>query len=153
MGFDKLISFFNKNFTNICEELFEVPQVVANHIYIDMNFLMYNSIHELEKEINKIIMIIFGVSYTDINIINSNLKKIFDKFHWSKLDTDMNEILDGDNIDTILNNFKSFLDNNIVELLGWHIYDKLNHHIINTHQLQFIKSINIFLMVFQLILK
>ena len=144
MGFDKLISFFNKNFTNICEELFEVPQVVANHIYIDMNFLMYNSIHELEKEINKIIMIIFGVSYTDINIINSNLKKIFDKFHWSKLDTDMNEILDGDNIDTILNNFKSFLDNNIVELLGWHIYDKLNHHIINTHQLQFIKSINIF---------
>jgi hypothetical protein len=144
MGFDKLISFFNKNFSNICEELFEIPQVVANHIYIDMNFLMYNSIHELEKEINKIIMIIFGVSYTDINIINSNLKKIFDKFHWSKLDTDMNDILDGDNIDTILNNFKSFLDNNIVELLGWHIYDNLNHHIINTHQLQFIKSINIF---------
>jgi hypothetical protein len=144
MGFDKLISFFNKNFSNICEELFEVPQVVTNHIYIDMNFLIYNSIHELEKEINKVIMIIFGVSYTDINIINSHLKNIFDKFHWSKLDTNMNDILDGDNIENILNNFNSFLDNNIVELLGWHIYDKLNHHIINTHQLQFIKSINIF---------
>ena len=144
MGFDKLISFFNKNFSNICEELFEVPQVVANHIYIDMNFLIYASINDLENEINKIIMIIFGVSYTDINIINTKLKQIFDKFHWAKLDADMNYILDGNNIETILNNFKSFLDNNVVELLGWHIYDKLNHHIINTHPLQFVKSINIF---------
>ena len=80
MGFDKLISFFNKNFPNIGEELFEVPQVVSNHIYFDMNFLIYNSIYELEKEINKVIMIIFGVSYTDINIINSAVGLRFYKF-------------------------------------------------------------------------
>ena len=144
MGFDKLISFFNKNFSNIGEELYEVPQVVSNHIYFDMNFLIYNSINCLEEEINKIIMIIFGVSFTDINIINSKLKDIFNKFHWVKLDADMNDILDGNNIDEILKNFKKFLNNNIVELLGWHIYNSLNHHIINTHQLQFIKKINIF---------
>lgn len=144
MGFDKLISFFNKNFLNICEELYEVPQVVANHIYFDMNFLIYNSINDLETEINKIIMIILGVSYTDINIINNKLKTIFNKFHWTKLDADMNNILDGDNIDNILKKFKIFLDNNIVELLGWHIYNNLNHHIINTHPLQFIKTINLF---------
>ena len=29
MGFDKLISFFNKNFSNINEELFDIPQVVC----------------------------------------------------------------------------------------------------------------------------
>jgi hypothetical protein len=144
MGFDKLISFFNKNFSNISEELFEVPHVVANHIYFDMNFLMYNSIHELEKEINKIIMIIFGVSYTDINIINSKLKIIFDKFHWGKLDIVMNDILDGDKIEDIIATFYKFLDENIIDLLCWHIYNTINHHIVNTHPIQFIKSINIF---------
>jgi hypothetical protein len=144
MGFDKLISFFNKNFSNIGEELYGVPQVVANHIYLDMNFLIYNCIHELETEINKIIMIIYGVNFTDINIINSKLKTIFDSFHWSKLDTVMNDILDGDKLEDIISNFNKFLDNNVVELLGWHIYNKINHNIINTHPLQFIKTINIF---------
>ncbi len=144
MGFDKLISFFNKNFPNIGEELYGVPQVVSNHIYFDMNFLIYNCIHELEMEINKIIMIIFGVSFTDINIINLKLKTIFDRFHWDKLDIVMNDILDGDKIEDIVNNFNKFLDENIVELLGWHIYNKINHNIINTHPLQFIKTINMF---------
>ncbi len=144
MGFDKLISFLNKNFSNIGEELYGVPMVVCNHIYFDMNFLIYNCIHELEKEINKIIMIIFGVSFTDINIINSKLKSIFEKFHWTKIDIEMSEILDGDKIEDIIANFNKFLDKNIVELLCWHIYNKINHNIINTHPIQFIKTINIF---------
>ncbi len=144
MGFDRLISFFNKNFTNISEELFEVPQVVANHIYFDMNFLIYNSIYELEKEINQVIKIIFGVSYTDINIINTKLKFIFDKFYWAKIDIVMNDILDGDKIEDIIGNFNKFLDENVIDLLSWHIYDTINHHIINTHPIQFIKTINFF---------
>ena len=144
MGFDRLISFFNKHFSNISEELFEVPQVVSNHIYFDMNFLIYNSINDLEKEINKIIMIIFGVSYTDITIINSKLKSIFDKFHWGKLEIEMNDILDGENIEDIITNFYKFLDENIIDLLSWHIYNSINHHIINTHPIQFIKTINMF---------
>ncbi len=144
MGFDKLLSFFNKNMPNICEELYDIPQVVSNHIYFDMNFLIYNCISELESEINKIIMIIFGCSYTDNNIINSKLKKIFDKFHWCKLDVCMNDILDGCTIEEILKKFNLFLDENIIELLSWHLYNTINHHIINTHPIQFIKSINLF---------
>ena len=144
MGFDRLISFFNKYLSNIGEELYEVPQVVSNHIYFDMNFLIYNSVNNLEEEINNIIRIILGVSYTDINIINKKLKKIFDKFHWTKLDVDMNTLLDGNNIDDIIKNLNTFLDENMIELLGWHIYDEINHHIVNTHPLQFIKTINIF---------
>ncbi len=144
MGFDKLITFFNKNVPNISEELFDLPQVVANHIYFDMNFLIYNCIYELEEEINKIIMIIYGVSYTDIDIINNKLKNIFNKYHWINLDICMNDILDGSSIDEIIKNFKNILDENIIELLGWYIYNSINHHIMTTHPINFIKTINIF---------
>jgi hypothetical protein len=33
---------------------------------------------------------------------------------------------------------------NIIELLGWYIYNSINHHIMTTHPIHFIKSINIF---------
>jgi hypothetical protein len=144
MGFDKLLSFFNKNLPNINEELFDVPYVVAQHIFFDMNFLIYNSINELEEEINKIIMIIYGVSYTNINIINEKLKNIFNGYHWKELNINMDEILDGDNIDEIIDNLKKTLDKYSTDLLINHLYNNLNHHIIRTHNLQFIKSINLF---------
>ncbi len=144
MGFDKLLYFFNKNLPNVSDELFDVPYVVAQHIFFDMNFLIYNSINELEEEINKIIMIIFGVSYTNINIINEKLKTIFNSYHWKELNINMDEILDGNNIQEIINNLKKNLNDNGTNLLIYHIYNKLNHNIISTHNLQFIKSINIF---------
>ncbi len=144
MGFDKLLSFFNKNLPNINEELFDIPYVVSNHIFFDMNFLIYNSINELDEEINNIIKIIFGVSYTNINIINAKLKAIFNSYHWTELNINMDEILDGDNIQEIIDNFKNILDKHNINLLTYHVYNKLNHHIISTHNIQFIKSINIF---------
>lgn len=144
MGFDKLLLFFNRNLPNASEELFDVPYVVAQHIFFDMNFLIYNSINELEEEINRIIMIIFGVSYTNINIINEKLKNIFNSYHWKELNINMDEILDGSNIQEIIDNLKKTLEIHAINLLIYHIYNKLNHHIISTHNLQFIKSINIF---------
>ncbi len=144
MGFDKLLSFFNKNLPNINDELFDIPCVFSQHIFFDMNFLIYNSINELDEEINNIIMIVYGVSYTNINIINEKLKKIFNSYHWSELNINMDEILDGDNIMDIINNLKKILDKHGTDLLIFHIYNKLNHHVISTHPLQFIKSINIF---------
>ena len=56
----------------------------------------------------------------------------------------MNDILDGENIEDIITNFYKFLDENIINLLSWHIYNSINHHIINTHPIQFIKTINMF---------
>ncbi len=144
MGFDKLLSFLNKNIPNINEELFDIPYVAAQHIFLDMNFLIYNSINELEEEINNIIMIIYGVSYTNINIINDKLKNIFNNYHWKELNINMDEILDGNNIEDIIYNFKNTLDINCKDLLINHIYNKLNNNILTTHNLQFIKSINIF---------
>jgi hypothetical protein len=144
MGFDKLINFFNKNLSNISDELFDIPQVVANHIYIDMNFLMYNCIYELEEEINKIIMIIYGVGFTDIDIINAKLKDIFSRYHWTNTNLLMDEILDGPDIKTIISNFKKIINDNIVEILGWYLFNSLKNNINTTHVIKFIKTINIF---------
>jgi hypothetical protein len=144
MGFDKLITFFNKNLPNISDELYDIPQVVSTHIFFDMNFLIYNSISLLEEEINKIIMLINGVSYTDTSIINTKLKNIFEQIHWVKLDIDMNDILDGNTINEIITKFKKIVDDNMINLLSWHIYSILNKNITSTHILKFIKSINLF---------
>ena len=49
MGYDKLLSFFTKNLSNnIIEDLYK-PTIVANHIYFDMNFLVYSSIFNIEN--------------------------------------------------------------------------------------------------------
>ncbi len=143
MGFDKLITFLNKNLPNIGEEIF-TPSIIANHIFIDMNFLIYNSIYELEEEINKIIMIILGVTFTEIDIINEKLNNIFNKDHWVKLNVDMDEIIDGTTIDEIILKFNKILNNNINKLLCNHLFNSIYNHI-SIHPIQFIKTINIFI--------
>ncbi len=142
MGFDKLMTFLNKNLPNIGEEIF-TPSVITNHIFIDMNFLIYNSIYELEEEINKIIMIILGVTFTDIDIINEKLNNIFSKDHWIKLNLNMDEIIDGITIDEIILKFNKILNTNINKLLSYHLFNSLYNHI-SIHPIQFIKTINIF---------
>ena len=85
MGFDKLLSFFTKNLqNNIVEDLYNKPIVVANHIYFDMNFMIYNSIATIENDINTIYQLIFGLPYTDINIINLKLNTIMNSSYWKK---------------------------------------------------------------------
>jgi hypothetical protein len=56
----------------------------------------------------------------------------------------MDEILDGDNIPEIIFKFKTIINENIISLLGFHIFNTLNINIITTHLIQFIKSINLF---------
>jgi hypothetical protein len=142
MGFDKMLSFFNKNLHNINEDLFGVPQVVSNHIYIDINFLLYNTISSIEKDINEIILIILSVPYTDINIINSKLYKMFNLPHLKILERC--DLLDGDNIDIIIRNFKEFIDNNIDIIINTHLYNTIVNDIEMIYIVSFIKSINIF---------
>ena len=86
---------------------------------------MYNSIYELEEEINDIIKIIYGVSFTDIDIINSKLKEIFSRFHWTNINLSMDEILDGPDLETIIYKFKNTINENIIELLGLYLYNSL----------------------------
>ena len=147
MGYDKLLSFFTKNLSNnIIEDLYK-PTIVANHIYFDMNFLVYSSIFNIENEINSIYKIIFGISYTNIEILECKLKNIFNLFHWNKvLDSiDMIKILDGSDIDDIIKNFNNIINISINDLLYWSIYKNICDNITKTHPLEFIQSINIFL--------
>lgn len=140
MGFDKMLSFFNKNLSNICDELYDKPVVVANHIMIDINFILYNSIKVIEDEVNNIILLICGIPYTDINIIEDKIKDILDRPHWESCEL----ILDGNSIEIIINNFKTSVNNNIENVLQIHLLSSLLNHINSTHVKEFIKSINIF---------
>jgi hypothetical protein len=143
MGFDKLLSFFTKNLqNNIVEDLYNKPIVVANHIYFDMNFMIYNSIATIENDINTIYQLIFGLPYTDINIINLKLTTIMNSFYWKK--TMKSEIFIMTNIDKTLEQFKLLVDKHIYDLLYWNVFHSINSSIIHNHPLQFIISINLF---------
>lgn len=135
-----MLSFFNKNLSNISEELYDKPIVVANHIMIDINFILYNSIKAIEEEVNAIILLICGIPYTDINIIENRIKEILNSPHWDSCEL----IMDGNSIEIIINDFKKTVNNNIETILKTHLLSSINHHIETTHVKQFIKSVNIF---------
>ena len=149
MGYEKLLSFFTKNLsTNIVEELYNKPIVVANHIYFDMNFLLYNSIDNIENDINNINMLIFALPYTDIDIIQIKLKQIFNSYHWKKALQDSNvnifDIMDGNNIDEIFINFDKIIKTHVNDILYWNVLHVLINTINMNHVIQFVQSINLF---------
>ena len=146
MGFDKLLSFFTKNLqNNIVEDLYNKPIVVANHIYFDMNFIVYNSIANIENDINTIYMLIFALPYTDIDRIKKKLSNILDSYYWQKaLQPNINIISLDNNIDEIIKQIKSIIDTYIYDLLYWNVFFTINTSIKNNHPIQFIRSINIF---------
>ncbi len=135
-----MLSFFNKNLSNISEELYDKPIVVVNHIMIDINFILYNSIKMIEDEVNNIILLVCGIPYTDINIIENRIKKILNSPHWESCELTM----DGNSIEIIINDFKKSVDNNIKTILQIHLLSSVINHIDVTHVKEFIKSINIF---------
>ena len=135
-----MLSFFNKNLSNISEELYDKPFVVANHIMIDINFILYNSIKAIEDEVNDIILLICGIPYTDINIIEGRIKEILERQHWESCEL----IMDGISIDIIINDFKKSVNNNIESIIQTHLLSSVINYIDTTHVKEFIKSINIF---------
>ena len=150
MGYDKLLSFFTKNLQNtIIEELYNKPIISANHIYFDINFMVYNSISVIENDINIIYKMIFALTYTDSNIIQEQLTKIFSSFHWNKVikknNIDMMEILDGLNVTIILQQFKDIIDKYVYDLLYWDVFNSINNSIKHNHIIDFINTINLFL--------
>ena len=149
MGYEKLLSFFTKNLsTNIVEDLYNKPIVVANHIYFDMNFILYNSIDIIETDINNINMLIISLQYTDIDIIQVKLKKIFNSYHWKKAleNSDINifDIMDGNNIDEIFINFNKILEKYVNNILYWNVYHNIINSVNMNHVIQFVQSINLF---------
>lgn len=154
MGYDKLISFLSKNLQNNCiEELFinddTNGRIIANHIFFDINFIIYSCTSIIEDEVNEIIKLIFSLVYTDYNIIINKLETIINRPHWKNIKLNITTTLDGPCQENIVKKFINFLNlsdgiSNINKLLYWKILFKLDTMINKIHVLDYIKSINIF---------
>jgi hypothetical protein len=156
MGYDKLINYFYKNLPNNSIEKVLIYSnntrnkkyniYAYNHIFFDVSFIIYNSINKLEYDINYIIKNIVGLSYNENKVIINNIKKILSKSQWKLIDLKLQDILDGDTIEEIIYKFKSYLsyNNNINQLLFFYIYENIIFCIENIHDINYIKSINIF---------
>jgi hypothetical protein len=154
MGFEKLINFLSRNLSyNTIEELVlenSVKKVFANHIIFDINFVVYYCIVELEEEINDIIKIFYSLEFNYDISIEKRMIEYFNKKYWSKIN-DINQIIDGDNVNEIIIKFKNYLNiksvdgiSNIDNILFSKIFYKLDDWIKNFHNLDYVKDIIIF---------
>lgn len=146
MGFDGLLSFFIRSFTknNFDDINLETnyTKIVSENIIIDVSFILYNCYNELEDEINMILKNIYGLEFTNYEIIISNLENIFMNEHWDLNDIDFNgkdtnEIYDFFIKYLMDNNNKNFLKilskytiNKIIKLTDTIFYSKFINNII-----------------------
>lgn len=156
MGFEKLLGFLSRNLPYGCIEDVSINnsmrKVLANHVFFDLNFIIYHSVIELENEINDIFKIIYSLPFNYNNDIESKLNFIFEKKYWKNVNFTLENILDGNSEDEIVNNFKKFLESNnvkgyqyVFDILYWKIFFNIVNWIENFHDVEFIKTINIFL--------
>ena len=109
MGIDRFNNFILKYIdNNIIDEIDiknKLKIIAADCIIIDINFLIYQEIIEIENEVNDIIKIILSLSSSNNNygLIEEYLKKIFLQKHW--VIYDFKDLLDGFNEDEIITKF------------------------------------------------
>lgn len=156
MGFDKLINFLNRTSNN---ESFEdiniysgIRKILVNHIMIDISFIIYQSIIEIEEEVNNIIKILLSLPFELLQpkLIETKLINICSKEYWKNNLGNIENILDGNNEDDIITNFinyimKTYINNIVIieRVIIDKIYDKIYNWIINIHYINNLKTINI----------
>ena len=156
MGFERLIGFLTRNLSYNCIEELDInnslKKILCDHVFFDLNFVIYYCLLELEDEINEIFKLIFSLQFNYINNVEENINQLLKKKHWDKVNLDLTKILDGKSELEIINKFKNYLNSDgnngypiIFKILYWKIFFKLNNWIENFHDLKFIKSLNIFL--------
>jgi len=146
MGFDKLLNFINKNLNfDSMEELnieTEVKKIISNNIMFDISFLIYQSLIELEEEINNIIKIILSLPFNfSNNIVQEKILEIISEDHWKECKI----IFDGDDELEIIKNFKIILNkNNILNtIVSRKIFNNITNNINKIHCVEIIQYINI----------
>jgi hypothetical protein len=146
MGYDKLIHFLSKNLSNkVFEEILpnENPTNLTQHICIDINFIIYNCIYDIENDINEMLKLINAIQFTDMNIVKEKILLIINKKYWKK-NINFTTILCGDTITIIRKNLFDVINNKINIILYNHILLEIVNNIKNIYNHNFIKSINVF---------
>lgn len=153
MGCEKLVTFINKSINNP-NTLDEIDynnsnqMIQMNHILIDLNFLIYIGIQNVENDINDLINIILSLSYSNLSSCSyeKNIENIIKKENWQIFYEKIISLLDGINQEEIISNLTNFLiteNNNELLILGF-IKNKIRDWINNIHSDKFLKSICIF---------
>lgn len=156
MGFEKLIGFLSRNLSYGCMEDLSldnsIKKVLANHVFFDLNFIIYHCVIELEDEINNVLKIIYNLPFNYNDLLEKKIESILNKEYWKNCNLSIENILDGKSEKEIVDNFKNFLEQNTVndypiifKILYWKIFLKICSMIDNFHDQKFIESINIFL--------
>ena len=80
MGLEKIIGFLNKNLSyNGIKEISVVNscnKTIAENVFFDFNFIIYQNIIGLENDINNLQKVIYSLPYTNIDIVESEIEKI-----------------------------------------------------------------------------
>ena len=154
MGLDRFANFLSKFINNDGIDRLNIEnnirKVVVNHVILDLNFLIYQEIIEIENEVNDILKILISCKNSNnINILYKLINEITDKPYW-KINKNILLVLNNIENENILDDFIKLLfskiDNNkIIDLI---IYEKIiyniKYYITNIHYYEFIHSINIF---------
>ena len=169
MGLDRFANFISKFINNEgIEELdinHNIRKIVANHVIFDLNFLIYQEIVEIEKEINDIVKIILCLPFSFLpntrNVLEDCLRKIFNQNHWKlyNLESSIETIFDGFTEDEIITKFLLYISTKIssidsdlthdgLSIIEYIIYEKIINVIINyiekIHEVPLIQTISIF---------
>lgn len=169
MGLEKIIGFLNKNlsYNGIKEISVEnsCNKTIAENIFFDFNFIIYQNILGLEEDINNLQKIIYSLPYTEIDIIENEIEKLLSYQYLEIFREDILKIIDGDNNIIIIENLNKFINseenfnkyivkifgkefkssNTIIDLMLFlRIFFYIDKIVNNIHHIEFVKNIFLF---------
>lgn len=153
MGLDKIYYTFYRLFGGN-EEMEEnsfidkFKYIPAETIFIDGNFVVYQVISKIEKDLNTILKIILAVSHnSDRTKLINNLERILEKSPLRKFKSYFEEIFYLDNLKDMIEKLRNKTiniedeDNKLKQIISEYYIDYIENNIINLHYDNLIKNI------------